>query len=174
MVDKSGRQELFNNFKPTPSVPVPLAEKFTEGGTLQDFKSRLPSGINLKQTFIETPIVGACVGCNVVGRLDIPVDMNPNVADRVIDGKTIRVFCDYCKRMQEMRAVRPEELKLPDLHLLQRSYRALKAATLGGGELPPLAAGFLKAYEERFVKAGPQAVAEQIGKPEEGSKIIIP
>lgn len=170
-------QSLFKNKPtPTPATGIELPLKFTEPvNSLRDFLKAVPSGIDKKHLFIHTPIVGACTNCNVAVSVDLPVDYDYAKTDRIMDGKTVKAWCDWCKSNTELRPLRPDELRGNDLYIMRRYYEIYRREKVEGRPLPPLMQEFLDAFEKKYqamlVKEG---LAPAAPPREEKPKIILP
>jgi hypothetical protein len=174
-----GGESKFKN-KPTPTAPVgtELPIKFTEPvETLTDFMRAVPSGIDKKHLFIHTSIIGACTKCGVAVSVDLPVDFDFAKADRIMDGKTVKAFCDWCKQNSELRPLSPSELRNDQLYIMRRFYEIYHREKVEGRPLPPLMKEFLDAFEQKYQamlkKEGLRPAAPPVEEPEK-PRIILP
>jgi hypothetical protein len=172
-------QDLFKN-KPIPTDPagIELPLRFTEPvDSLTDFMKAVPSGIDKKRLFVHTPIIGACTKCGVACSVDLPVDFDYSKADKIMDGKTVKAFCDWCKQNSELRPLAPEELRHDQLYVMRRYYEIYRREKVEGRPLPPLMAQFLDAFEKKYQamlkKEGMRPAAPPKEEPEK-PRIILP
>lgn len=171
-------QDLFKS-KPIPTDPtgIELPLKFTEPvSSLGDFLKAVPSGIDKRNLFVHTPIIGACTKCGVAVSVDLPVDFDYSKADRIMDGKTVKAFCDWCKQPSELRPLSPEELRHDQLYVMRRYYEIYRREKVEGRPLPPLMQQFLDAFEKKYQamlkKEGLRPAAPPVEEPT--PRIILP
>jgi hypothetical protein len=73
-----------------------------------------------------TGILGGCSVCKTIGQVEFPAGFDFKAGDRIMDGKTVKLFCLTCRRMTEFVPMNVQKQSGPGFDLLRRSENVVQ------------------------------------------------